>query len=58
MVSGCHCGVNEIFACVGCYTVLMGSYWHLVQHISPIFMGQADETDRLSWNSGNQLCCV
>jgi len=45
---------------VGCYAVLMGSYQCLVQRISPIFMGQADGTDRLFWNCGNQLpiCAV
>ena len=47
MISGFHHGVNEIFAFVGCYAVLMGSYRCLVQPLSSIFMGQADGTDRL-----------
>jgi len=48
MISGSHHGVKEILVFLGCYAVLMGSHQRLVQPVCPIFMGQADGTDRLS----------
>jgi hypothetical protein len=60
MISGFHCSVNEVFALLGCYAVLIGGWWHFRTAWWPHLqgVGPTGRLETLLANHRSTLCNI